>query len=193
MGKHRTLLLLHGTGGDEQDLIPLGQRLSPNSALLSPRGRVLENGMPRFFRRVAEGVFDQQDLELQTHALAAFVQVAAQKYEFEESELIAVGYSNGANIASSLMLRHPGLLAGAVLFRPMVPFVPRVLPDLREKEIFLGAAERDQIVERRETQQLADLFQRAGAAVTFHWHPGGHELGEDDVVAAANWISESLR
>src|SRR3954465_11764357 len=118
------LLLLHGTGGDENDLIPLGRALSPGSALISPRGKVLENGMPRFFRRFAEGQFDQEDLAFRTEELAGFIQSASVQYGFDAKQLFAVGFSNGANIASSLILRHPELLAGAILIRGMVPFRP---------------------------------------------------------------------
>src|SRR5499433_2520532 len=125
----RTLLLLHGTGGSERDLIPLGRELDPNASLLSPRGKVLENGMPRFFRRLAEGVFDLDDLRQRTHDLAAFVAAASEAYQFDPRRVIAVGYSNGANIAASLLLLHPETLAGAVLFHAMVPLIPEKLPD----------------------------------------------------------------
>jgi phospholipase/carboxylesterase len=126
----RTLLLLHGTGGNERDLIPLGRELDPNASLLSPRGKVLENGMPRFFRRLAEGVFDLEDLKKRTHELADFVVAAAQLYEFDLKKIVAVGYSNGANIAASILLLRPETFAAAILFRAMVPFVPDIQPDL---------------------------------------------------------------
>ncbi len=185
-----TLLLLHGTGGDESDLIPLGQALAPGAALLSPRGRVLENGMPRFFRRLAEGVFDQRDLQVQTESLAQFVQTASQAYHLRADRIVAVGYSNGANIASSVMLTHPSVLAAAVLFRPMVPFVPSTPPDLKELSLFIAAGKRDAIASRQETQRLVEIFEKAGAAVATFWHNGGHELGEDDLEAAKSWVAE---
>ena len=116
-----TLLLLHGTGGNEDDLIPLGSELSPGSSMLSPRGKVLENGMPRFFRRFAEGVFDVEDLKYRTNELAGFIEAASSRYGFDQNSIVGVGYSNGANIGASLLLLHPGVLRGAVLFRPMVP------------------------------------------------------------------------
>jgi phospholipase/carboxylesterase/glyoxalase family protein len=188
-GSKTTLLLLHGTGGDEQDLIPLGEQLLPGAALLSPRGRVLEHGMPRFFRRLAEGVFDQDDLKLQTGALAQFVNGAARKYGLVDNKLIAIGYSNGANIASSLLLTHPDLLSGAVLFRPMVPFRPQHNPNLKDIPVLLAPAKRDQIVSPQETSELSKILTTAGAQVTIHWHPGGHELGADDVAAAKEWLS----
>jgi predicted esterase len=185
-----TLLLLHGTGADEEDLIPLGRQLVPGAALLSPRGRVLEHGMPRFFRRLAEGVFDLDDLKLQTDELAKFVGNASRKYGLDGHKIIAVGYSNGANIASSLLLTHPHLLSGAVLFRPMVPFRPQASPTLKGVPVLLAAARRDQIVSPKETAELAEILTSAGARVTTHWHPGGHELGVDDVAAAKQWLSE---
>jgi predicted esterase len=188
-GPKTTLLLLHGTGGDEQDLIPLGQQLLPGAALLSPRGRVLEHGMPRFFRRLAEGVFDLDDLKLQTEALAQFVTNASQKYGLADNKLIAIGYSNGANIAASLLLTHPQLLSGAVLFRPMVPFRPGLAPDLKGIPVLLAAATRDQIIRPQETSELSQILTTAGARVSIHWHPGGHELGSDDVAAAKEWLS----
>jgi phospholipase/carboxylesterase/glyoxalase family protein len=187
-GPKTTLLLLHGTGADEQDLIPLGEELLPGAALLSPRGRVLEHGMPRFFRRLAEGVFDLQDLKLQTDALAQFIGGAAHKYRLADNKIIAVGYSNGANIAASVLLTYPKLLSGAALFRPMVPFRPQLAPDLKDIPVLLAAARRDQIVPPEQTSELAQIFTTAGARVTIHWHPGGHELGADDVAAAKAWL-----
>jgi len=189
-GPKITLLLLHGTGGDEEDLIPLGQQLAPGAALLSPRGRVLEHGMPRFFRRLAEGVFDLEDLKLQTDALAKFAADASHKYGLDGRKTIAVGYSNGANIAASVLLTHPHLLSGAVLFRPMVPFRPDPVPNLNDVPVLLAAARRDQIVPPLHTSELSHILAAAGARVTTHWHPGGHELGADDIAAAKGWFGE---
>src|SRR5262249_25501268 len=129
-GTDATLLLLHGTGGNENDLLPVGRAVAPHSALLSPRGRVLAHGMPRFFRRLAEGAFDHEDLVARTHELADFVAEAAKRYGFDAKRVIAAGFSNGANIAGSLMLLRPETLAGAILLRPMVPFEPKTPPDL---------------------------------------------------------------
>ncbi len=187
-GPKTTLLLLHGTGGDEQDLIPLGEELLPGAALLSPRGRVLEHGMPRFFRRLGEGVFDLEDLKLQTETLAQFVSSAVQKYGLADNKLIAIGYSNGANIAASLLLTHPKLLSGAVLYRPMVPFRPQRSPDLKDVPVLLAAARHDQIVRPQQTSELSQILDSAGARITIHWHPGGHELGADDVAATKEWL-----
>jgi predicted esterase len=188
-----TLLLLHGTGGNEQDLLTLGQELSPGAALLSLRGRILENGMPRFFRRLSEGVFDLEDLKLQTTELARFVEAAARKYGFEKGKIFAIGYSNGANIAASVMLSYPDLLAGAVLFRPMVPFVPQVSPDLQNVPVLLAAGRRDPIVASDLTLALGEILKTAGARVSLHWHEGGHELGRDDIATAKDWIRSATK
>ena len=187
-----TLLLLHGTGGNENDLLPLGQALLPGANLLSLRGNVLENGMPRFFRRLAEGVFDQADLRLRTWELAEFLAEAADRYGFNANRVIAVGYSNGANIAASLLLRQPERLAGAVLFHPMVPFVPETLPDLKGKKVFIGAGENDPIVPVANTEELATLLEQAGAEITLHWHQGGHSLTQEEMQAAQVWLQKSL-
>lgn len=141
-----TLLLLHGTGGTEHDLIPLGNELTPDASILSVRGKVLENGMPRFFRRLEEGVFDLEDLKMRTDELADFILKSSSIYDFDLKRLVAVGYSNGANIGASVLLRRPEVLAGAILFRAMVPFVPDVLPDLSKKFIILLEGMRDPIV-----------------------------------------------
>jgi predicted esterase len=183
------LLLLHGTGGDENDLIPLSQQLLPGGAILSVRGKVLENGMPRFFRRLAEGVFDLEDLKRRTEELAQFIEAARREYALHNSKIVAVGYSNGSNIAASLILRDPHHLSGAVLFRAMVPFTPDTVPDLRGMPIFLSAGKRDPIIPGENTGRLAGLLESGGAEVFVHWHPGGHELGQDDATAAKLWIA----
>src|SRR6266852_6517247 len=148
----RTLLLLHGTGGNERDLIPLGRELDPNASLLSPRGKVLENGMPRFFRRVAEGVFDLDDLKKRTHELADFVVGASRHYKLAANHIVAVGYSNGANIAASMLLLRPEILHAAILFRAMVPLVPDNMPDLSSVRVWIGAGNQDPIIAPSETQ-----------------------------------------
>ncbi len=168
-----TLLLLHGTGGNENDLIPLGRALLPGAALLSPRGNVLERGMPRFFRRLSEGVFDLEDLARRTEELGAFVVAAGRSYGFEPGRVIAVGFSNGANIAASLLLRRPGLIRGAVLLSPMVPFEPQVSPLLTGTVVFIGAGRADSISPPAQVERLAEILRQAGADVTIHWEPGG--------------------
>jgi predicted esterase len=184
------LLLLHGTGGDENDLLPLGQELSPGSTLLSPRGDVLEHGMPRFFRRFAEGVFDLADVEKRTHALADFIAAAASQYHIDPSKLVAVGYSNGANIAASLLLVRPESLAGAVLLRPMVVLEPKELPDLSGKCILISSGRQDPIVPDDHPLRLAERFREAGATVTLNVHAAGHGLAAADFVAAKKFVSQ---
>lgn len=184
-----TLLLLHGTGGDENDLIPLGRALLPGAGMLSPRGKVLEGGAPRFFRRIREGVFDQEDLARRTEELAQFIDAAAAKYDLDKEHIIAVGFSNGANIAGGLLLRRADVLRKAVLLSPMVPFEPDPLPDLSETSVFIGAGRADPLVSLEQVDRLADLLRRAGAAATLHWTPGGHAISEDEVDAARRWIS----
>lgn len=185
-----TLLLLHGTGGDENDLLVLGAELLPNANLLSPRGRVQENGMPRFFRRLAAGVFDQVDLARQTDDLARFVQSASDQHHLDPSRVFAVGYSNGANIAASLLLRQPQVLRGAVLLRPMIPFVPETLPNLTGVPVLVLSSREDDIVPPRGGERLAHLLRDAGAEVQLSWQPGGHRLGSGDVAAARTWLEE---
>lgn len=190
-GSDRTLLLLHGTGGDENDLIPLGDLLDRSASLLSPRGQVLEHGMPRFFRRLAEGVFDMEDLRARTHGLAEFVQGAATTYGFPIEGVTAVGFSNGANIAASMLLLRPGIVRQAILLRAMVPLEPDPLPDLTGTRVFLAAGERDPIIPPANTERLAGLLQSAGADVTLRWSPVGHQLTRDDVDASRAWLVPS--
>jgi predicted esterase/catechol 2,3-dioxygenase-like lactoylglutathione lyase family enzyme len=188
-----TLLLLHGTGGNEYDLLDLGRRLYPQAALLSPRGQVLENGMPRFFRRLAEGVFDLDDLRRRTNDLAEFVAAASAAYGFDPKRVIAVGYSNGANIAASMLLLHPQVLSGAVLFHAMVPLVPEQLPDLHGLPVFMGAGRTDTMIAPQQTERLAQMLQQAGADVEMHWQPGGHALNQAEVRAATEWLGRFQR
>ena len=184
----RALLLLHGTGGNERDLIPLGRELAPNASLLSPRGKVLENGMPRYFRRLAEGVFDLEDLKKRTHELADFVVSAVAHYKIDIENMIAVGYSNGANIAASLLLLRPEIFPAAVLFRAMVPLVPETQPDLSSVRVWIGGGSIDPIVPASETKQLSELLRDAGADVTIRFFKGGHELTPEDVDVAREWL-----
>lgn len=187
-----TLLLLHGTGGDEEDLLPLGRALLPGAGLLSPRGKVLERGAPRFFRRLAEGVFDQEDLQRRTTELARFISAAVTTYELAPDGIVAVGFSNGANIAASMLLRIPGVLRGAVLLSPMLPFEPETLLDLHDTAVFIGAGRSDPIAPPDQVERLADVLRRAGADVTLHWTPGGHGITKGEVDAARDWIAQCL-
>lgn len=187
-----TLLVLHGTGGNEDDLIPLAKELAPTAAILSPRGKVLEFGAPRFFRRLAEGVFDHEDLVFRTHELAEFIEAAAEEYGFDKGKLVATGYSNGANIAGSLILLHPGLLRAAVLFRAMVPFEPEVTPDLSGMPVFMASGRRDQMIPPDNSQRLADLLGEAGADVDLRWRETGHGLTYEEVAEAKEWLAGIL-
>lgn len=191
-GSPLTLLLLHGTGGTEEDLLQLGRELSPRAALLSPRGRVLENGMPRFFRRFSEGVFDVQDMTDQTHALAKFVADASKRYGFRADGVVAVGYSNGANIAGSTLILHPETLAGAVLIRPMVPFTTDKMPALQGRPILILAGIRDSIVPREETEALAKMLKAAGGDVEVMWADASHAVTAGEVGAARGWLAKSF-
>jgi len=184
----RTLLLLHGTGGNERDLLPIGRELDPDASLLSPRGKILENGMPRFFRRLAEGVFDLEDLKFRTNELADFVTAAAQHYRFALDNLVAVGYSNGANIAASMLLLRAEIMSAAILFRAMVPLIPAELPDLSSVRIWIGEGDQDPIIATSEGQRLVDLLRDAGADVTIRFFHAGHGLTNGDLETAGQWL-----
>jgi phospholipase/carboxylesterase len=184
-----TLLLLHGTGGNEDDLLPLGRELDLNAGLISPRGKILEAGrIPRFFRRLAEGIFDIEDLKFRTHELAGFVEKASKVYGFDARKVVAVGYSNGANIAASMLLLTPQTLSGAILFRAMVPLTPDNLPDLSDKHIFMSSGLRDPIATKQEAETLSGLLKQARAVVDLQWQDSGHELTQDDIQAAKEWL-----
>jgi len=170
------LLLLHGTGGDEHDLLPLRDHLSPGAAVLSVRGTVLENGMPRFFRRLREGVFDEDDLRRQADDLAEFVVTASEAYGIPDRSLVAVGFSNGANIASAIMLRRPELLAGAVLLAAMVPYAEPPAADLSSTLVIISNGARDPMITTQVTQLLASQLSERGAQVIELPHPGGHQI-----------------
>lgn len=187
-----TLLMLHGTGGDEDNLISLGRMLLPGAALLSPRGKVNEGGALRFFRRIREGVFDQQDLKIRTEELARFVAAAAETYGLDRDRIVPVGFSNGANIAGSLLLRRPGLVKNAILLSPMVPFEPSPVPHLAGTSVFIGAGRADTMVPASQTERLVELLREAGADVAVHWEAGGHAIASREVKTAQLWLAERL-
>lgn len=187
-----TLLLLHGTGGDENDLIPLGRALAPGTALLSPRGQVLENGMPRFFRRLAMGVFDVEDLERRTADLARFVEAAAAHYDLDLDRTVAVGYSNGANIGASLLLARPGLVRAAALLHAMVPFRPEEPPDLSGTRVLVTGGMQDPMIPSGQTHELAEMLERYGASVELSFAPGGHELTDVELQKVAAWVRRAV-
>src|SRR6476646_3158116 len=184
----RTLLLLHGTGGNERDLVPLGRELDPTAALLSPRGKVLENGMPRFFRRLAEGVFDQEDVIRRAHELADFVNAAVVRYALNPKSIVAMGYSNGANIAAAILLLRPEVLTGAILFRAMVPIVPEQLPNLSHVRVLISSGKREPIVPAENAERLGQMLRKAGAEVALHFVNAGHALTPNDLDNGRNWL-----
>jgi phospholipase/carboxylesterase len=184
-----TLLLLHGTGGDENDMIPLGETLLPGAAILSPRGAVRERGMPRFFARLSEGVFDLEDLALRTQQLIRFVNGAIAKYELDPSRLVAVGFSNGANIAASVLLTGPAVFSHAILFRAMVPFEPKQPAKLGGTPVLLSSGQWDPIATPEQARRLQTLLTAACAVATINFFDAGHELSRDDVLDAAHWLA----
>ncbi|MGG0717266.1 alpha/beta hydrolase [Robertmurraya massiliosenegalensis] len=185
-----TLLLLHGTGGNELDLLPLAGRIDDEASVLSVRGNALENGMPRFFRRLAEGVFDEEDLIFRTKELNQFLNDAAKEYGFDRDNVVAVGYSNGANIAASLLFHYDNALKAAILHHPMVPRRGVELPDLTGKSVFISAGTNDPICSAEESEELKSLLENAKVSVELHWENRGHQLTLDEVVAAAKWYQK---
>ncbi len=193
-GTAGTLLLLHGTGGDENDLLPLGEMLIERAGMtmniLSPRGRVEENGMPRFFRRFGEGIFDEADLKFRAIELADFIRAAAKHYSFDHAKVIAVGYSNGANIAAGMMFLRPRALFAVALLHAMVPFIPEELPDLTGVAVLISSGRFDPIARPEETERLVALLKQTNARVTHHWQSGGHNLTASEVEQTARWLAQ---
>ncbi|MDH4423868.1 MULTISPECIES: alpha/beta hydrolase [Bacillus] len=186
------LLLLHGTGGNELDLLPLAERIDAEASVLSVRGNVLENGMPRFFRRLAEGIFDEEDLIFRTKELNGFLDEAAKTYEFDRNNIVAIGYSNGANIAASLLFHYENALKGAILHHPMVPRRGMQLPDLAEKAVFIAAGTNDPICSPSESEELKTLLESANASVMMHWENRGHQLTIGEVEKAKEWYDKII-
>jgi phospholipase/carboxylesterase len=184
-----TLVVLHGTGGDENDLIGIGQAIAPGTAILSPRGNVLENGAPRFFRRLAEGVFDPKEVRSRAEELARFIRAAVITYRLDPTRVFALGYSNGANVASTVMFVEPGILQGAILFRPMLVYEPTEKRDLSGSAVFISAGRMDPIVPTASVERLVELFESAHAEVTLKWQLVGHNLVPSEVSEAANWLA----
>src|SRR5690625_1162637 len=187
------LLLLHGTGGNEEGLLQLADIVDPEASVLSVRGNVLENGMPRFFKRLAEGVFDEEDLIFRTNELNEFLDEAAEKYEFERGNIVAIGYSNGANIAASLLFHFQDALRGAILHHPMVPRRNIKLPDLTSKKVFIAAGKNDPMCPAQESIDLETLLAEANAEVEIYWENNGHQLTLTEVEAAAEWYKQKYR
>jgi phospholipase/carboxylesterase len=185
----RPILLLHGTGGDENDLLPLGRAVAPGSGLLSPRGKVLEGGMPRFFRRLAEGVFDEADVRRRAHDLADFIAEARDVYGL--STPTAVGFSNGANIAAAVLQLRPEALAGAALLRAMVPLTDPPAADLAGKPVLILSGASDPIVPAENAARLAAILKAAGAVVDHRTLPVGHGLSQSDIAIAKAWLDQA--
>lgn len=184
-----TLIVLHGTGGNENDLVGIGQAIAPGAAILSPRGNVLENGAPRFFKRLAEGVFDPKEVRSRAEELARFIRSAIAKYDLDASRIYALGYSNGANIASTVIFIEPRLLQGAVLFRPMLVYEPEERGDLSGTSIFISAGRMDPIVPVKSVERLTELFESSHAEVTLKWQSAAHNLVPSEVREAADWLA----
>lgn len=189
-GTSPALLLLHGTGGNENDLVPLGKLIRPGAALLSPRGEVDENGQLRFFRRLSPGVFDEVDLVKRTHELADFIEDQAERHHLRQ--IVAVGYSNGANIAASMLLLRPGVLSGAILLRAMVPLEPPHPPDLADVPVLIIAGRYDEMMSADQPLRLSALLLHAGAEVSLAWHDTGHGLGPADFKQATDWLESNF-
>ncbi|GGM19852.1 carboxylesterase [Paraliobacillus quinghaiensis] len=187
-----TLLLLHGTGGTEEDLLPLAERIDPEANVLSVRGNISENGLNRFFKRLAEGVFDEEDLVKQTNALHEFLEESSKKYQFDQSNIVAIGYSNGANIAGSLLFHHKQAIKGAILHHPMVPRRGITLPELNDVNVFIGAGHNDPLCTEAESKELAATLESNGAEVTLHWENQGHQLSASEVEAAKEWYKNNF-
>jgi phospholipase/carboxylesterase len=188
-GSGETLIVLHGTGGDENDLIGIGQAIAPGAAILSPRGNVLENGAPRFFRRLAEGVFEPKEVRSRAEELARFIRAAVITYRLDPTRVFALGYSNGANIASTVMFVEPGILQGAILFRPMLVYEPSEKNDLAGSAVFISAGRMDPIVPTASVERLVELFESGHAEVTLKWQLAGHNLVPSEVSEAADWLA----
>ncbi|MGM0750584.1 MAG: alpha/beta hydrolase [Bacillota bacterium] len=188
-----TLLLLHGTGGDERDLLPLAEMIEPSASVLSVKGNVDENGMARFFARLREGVFDEEDLVFRTKELNDFIGESAENYGFDRQNIVALGYSNGANIAASLMYHHKNALKGGILFHAMVPRRNVRLPDLSDVSVFIGAGKRDPLIPLQETKELVKNLQGAGTQVEAFWTEGGHELRREEVDEAKRWFEDNFK
>ncbi|PMC39136.1 carboxylesterase [Bacillus sp. UMB0899] len=188
-----TLLLLHGTGGNEKDLLPIAEMIAPEASVLGVRGNVSENGMPRFFRRLSEGVFDEEDLIFRTKELNDFLDKSAKQYNFNRNRILAIGYSNGANIAASLMYHHENTLQGAVLLHAMVPIRGVQIPKLSGTPIFIGAGVNDPLIPMQETKELAEALRNADANVTEHWGQAGHQLTREEIEQAKNWYEMNFK
>jgi predicted esterase len=184
-----TIIVLHGTGGDENSLVGIAQAIAPGAAIISPRGNVLEHGAPRFFKRLGEGVFDPKEVRARAEELARFIRAAIINYNLDPGRVFALGYSNGANVASTVMLVEPDILLGAILLRPMVVYEPPSIPDLSGKSVLISAGRMDPIVPAESVERLRDIFLSAHATVTLNWQLVGHNLVPGEMREAADWLA----
>jgi predicted esterase len=189
-GAKKTLVLLHGTGGGEKEFFPLAEIIAPNASLLGVRGKVIENGMPRYFQRYALGVFNQQDIRERAYELNNFVGMASRVYGFDKENVCVMGFSNGANMAVNMLMLYPGLFKQAMLFRAMITLQVYDIPVLKNTEILMSAGENDPVVPVGNTEALYKLFQNAGAKVDLHWQNSEHALTEADILLAQEWWSK---
>lgn len=190
--QHPTLLLLHGTGGDENDLIPIGKMVDPDAGILSVRGEVIEQGMPRFFKRIAPGVFDEQDLMYRTSQLHDFIDQASKTYDFDRGDVIALGYSNGANIAANMLMQIPNALRGALLMHPMLPRKDGVVPELKNTLVLITAGNNDPIVPVESTQALKQVLENHQALVSLSWFKYGHKLSSEEIQFVIKWYNQTM-
>lgn len=190
--KDITLLLLHGTGGNEHDLLPIGKQIDPEANILSVRGQILENGMPRFFKRLKEGVFDEEDLIFRTHELKTFMDYASKHYDFDQNQVVGFGFSNGANILGSMLFHYEKAFKGAILSHPMVPIRHISLPNLKDVSIFIGASTNDPLVSEDETNELYHLFLDAHAQVKLHLGNDGHRLSQEEMTSIKAWYQSKF-
>lgn len=185
---HHTFLLLHGTGGDEHDLLGIAKFINPSFNVLSVRGNIQENGMNRFFKRLTEGIFDEEDLVFRTHQLYDFLDMKAIEYGFDRTKVVVLGYSNGANIATSILFHYSDAFAKAILLHPMVP-IRKELPDLTHLDVFIGAGKNDQICPPEQSIELERLLTNANAKVHLHWESNGHRLNQSEIDAIKIWLN----
>lgn len=185
-----TLILLHGTGGNENSLLPIAEMLSPNMNYLGVLGNVIENGMPRYFRRLSEGVFDAEDLKFRTKELAQFIRDSAKKYEFSLDKAYLVGYSNGANIAGNLMLSEKDIAKGAILLHPMVPSRERTAISLDGKQILISAGTVDPLIPNREVEELYEILIQKGATTKLYWEQNNHRISHSEIEIARSWLDD---
>ena len=188
-----TLILLHGTGGDEYNLLDIGKKLDPHAHLISPRGNVLEGQYNRFFERLSEGVFNEADIKKRSIDLSSFIESAKEKHDLKTTNIIAVGFSNGANIAASILLLYPQVLDGAILLRAMLPIKPPEKPNLSNKPILLLSGINDRMMAESKVKELAELFQAGGANLTHEWQNAGHNLTYQDIEISAKWLSDNFK